>query len=80
MLFPDHYNEIKSMKVDNISRILKTPEGFYVFKILDHSQNRKMTLEEDWAMVEKFALQHKQQRLFNEWLEKVSKHYYIEIK
>lgn len=80
MLFPDHYEHIEKLQPNQISPLLISSEGFYIIKALDHQAKRKLTLEEDWSIVEKYATEFKKNQIFNEWLSKISLNYYIEIK
>ncbi len=80
MLFPDKFDIIKNLKPGDVSPILRSHEGFYVLKILDFQEKRKLTLENDWTIIEKYALEDKKRAVFDRWLKRISKHYYIEIK
>ncbi|MBP7459805.1 MAG: peptidylprolyl isomerase [Candidatus Delongbacteria bacterium] len=80
MLFPDHYQQIEKLQPGQISPLLISDEGFYIIKALDHQAKRKLTLEEDWSVIEKYATEFKKNQIFNDWLAKISQNYYIEIK
>ncbi len=80
MLFPDHYQQIEKLQPGQISPLLISDEGFYIIKALDHQAKRRLTLEEDWSVIEKYATEFKKNQIFNDWLAKISQNYYIEIK
>ncbi len=80
MLFPDHYQQIEKLQPGQISPLLISDEGFYIIKALDHQAKRKLNLEEDWSVIEKYATEFKKNQIFNDWLAKISQNYYIEIK
>ena len=71
----DDYNTIRYMKVGDISTAFRTSdmngnEMCKIIKLVDIIPSHKATLDEDYLRLEQIALQEKQQKVFQQWLDK----------
>jgi parvulin-like peptidyl-prolyl isomerase len=73
-------DEIFSLAEGEISDIVKTPLGYYIFKVYDKHEARTIPLEEVYEKVQMTLYRAKMQEKFEEWLEDLNKNAYISIK
>ena len=80
----DDYNTIRYMKVGDISTAFRTSdmngnEMCKIIKLVDIIPSHKATLDEDYLRLEQIALQEKQQKVFQQWLDKKIETMYVYI-
>ena len=80
----DDYNTIRYMKVGDISTAFHTSdmngnEMCKIIKLVDIIPSHKATLDEDYLRLEQIALQEKQQKVFQQWLDKKIETMYVYI-
>ena len=80
----DDYNTIRYMKVGDISTAFRTSDmngnGMCkIIKLVDIIPSHKATLDEDYLRLEQIALQEKQQKVFQQWLDKKIESMYVYI-
>ncbi|MBE6188822.1 MAG: peptidylprolyl isomerase [Rikenellaceae bacterium] len=80
----DDYNTIRYMKVGDISTAFRTSdmngnEMCKIIKLVDIIPSHKATLDEDYLRLEQIALQEKQQKVFQQWLDKKIETMYVHI-
>ena len=80
----DDYNTIRYMKVGDISTAFRTSdmngnEMCKIIKLVDIIPSHKATLDEDYLRLEQIALQEKQQKVFQQWLDKKIESMYVYI-
>ena len=80
----DDYNTIRYMKVGDISTAFRTSdmngnEMCKIIKLVDIIPSHKATLDEDYMRLEQIALQEKQQKVFQQWLDKKIESMYVYI-
>ena len=68
---PEEFDEVFKLKRDMVSRIIRTPYGFHLFKVVDRIKERKMNFKESKSKIEKILLQNLQDIAFREWLLKL---------
>ncbi len=71
---------LKDVPVGGYSEPVHTQYGFHVLKLNAREEPRELTLEKDWARIEKMALDYKMQKEFKKWLNELKENVYIEIK
>ena len=64
---------IDTLKPGEISQPFRTEMGFHIIKL-------NAIYDDKWSTLEQFAIQLKRNELYNEWIEKLEKNFYIEIK
>jgi peptidyl-prolyl cis-trans isomerase SurA len=80
----DDYNTIRYMKVGDISTAFRTSdmngnEMCNIIKLVEIIPSHKATLEEDYLRLEQIALQEKQQKVFQQWLNTKIESMYVYI-
>tara|TARA_Y100001936_G_scaffold248261_1_gene295729 strand:- start:950 stop:1879 length:930 start_codon:yes stop_codon:yes gene_type:complete len=76
---PEEFDEVFKLKKDMVSRIIRTPYGFHLFKVVDKVKERKMDFKESKGKIKKLLLQDLQDIAFREWLLNLKKNAYINI-
>jgi len=71
---------IFSMETDEISRVVQTPIGFHLFQVTKKIAGAPQSYEEAQPTISSLLLQEKQNRLAQEWMIKLLKRTFIEIK
>jgi len=59
---------IKNLKVGEISDPFKTEFGYHIVLLNARKEARQFSLKDDWEQLEQWALQHKREIEFNNWL------------
>ncbi len=59
---------IKNLKVGEISDPFKTEFGYHIVLLNARQEARQFSLKDDWEQLEQWALQHKREKEFNNWL------------
>lgn len=59
---------ITNLKVGEISDPFKTEFGYHIVLLNARKEARQFSLKEDWEQLEQWALQHKREKEFNNWL------------
>ena len=80
----DDYNAIRYMKKGDISTAFRSSdmngnELCKIIKLVDVIPSHKATLDEDYLRLEQIALQEKQQKVFQQWLNKKIEAMYVYI-
>lgn len=66
---PEEFDEVVfRYRVGSVSRVVKSPYGFHVFKVEDRVRPRTQTLEEVSDQIRQKIFQGRQESFFNEWL------------
>jgi len=73
-------NVIESLEIGEISQPFKTRFGWHILKLNDRQEARKIDIEKDWDRLEGWALNRKQQRFFQKWLNELKQNVYVEVK
>lgn len=71
---------IATLKEGEISQPFKTRFGWHILKLNSRQEARKLSIDEDWEQIEKWALNIKQQKQLNKWLGELKKETFIDIK
>ncbi|MBR7183697.1 MAG: peptidylprolyl isomerase [Alistipes sp.] len=80
----DDYNAIRHMKKGDISQAFRTSdmngnEMCKIVKLVDVIPSHKASLDEDYLRLEQIALENKQQKVFQEWLDAKIASMYVHI-
>lgn len=79
-LRPEIENEIFKVSVGNISNVIESEQGFYIFKILENQPATIATLEEVKSTISQTIFQTKFQERFLKWIDELKKTAFIDIK
>jgi len=71
---------VVGLKEGEISDPLKTKFGYHLILLEDRKKARKLNIKDDWEQIEQWALDLKQRKEFEKWVEKIKKDVYIQIK
>ncbi len=75
---------LKDLNIGDVSDPIKVGDnryyGYYLYFIKDKLPEHPVTLETDYALLEKYALKLKEQKMLNEWLDELKKTIYVDIK
>lgn len=71
---------VKNLQPGEISQPFKTEFGYHIVRLNDHQQPRKLSLKSDWEQIEQWAIEHKREKAYKEWLAQLRKEIPIDIK
>jgi parvulin-like peptidyl-prolyl isomerase len=76
---PEEFNAISKLKIDQISDMIKTPYGYYIFKIVDIKAPKQLSfLESQNAIYDQFS-RNEQSSTFKKWLVELKNNSNIKI-
>ncbi len=73
-------DKIFATKNGEVSDILETPLGYYIFKVYDKQDEKRVPLEDVYEKVQMAIYRTKMQEKFEDWLESLKSNAYISIK
>jgi parvulin-like peptidyl-prolyl isomerase len=76
---PAEMEEIFKLKVNEISKIIRTPYGSHIFKVVDRKKDRQMSFEESKKIIHEKLIRERQDKAFHEWLSELKEKSNIEI-
>ncbi len=83
-LTPDELTAMKSLSTGGISDPVRVGDShnyaYYMYLLKNQIPAHKITPENDYEMLEKYALNYKQQKEMSDWIEEIKKSIYVEIK
>lgn len=68
---PEDFDSIFSLKLNQISEIIKTPYGYHIFIVTDKKPAQQMSFNESKKRIYNNLLRDKQAKVFNRWLLKL---------
>jgi len=71
---------LKDMQAGEISEPFKTEYGYHIVRLNERKQERRLQLETDWQRIHEFALNHKMDRIYKQWIEELKKTTSIDIR
>ncbi|MDD5231708.1 MAG: peptidylprolyl isomerase [Candidatus Marinimicrobia bacterium] len=69
----DFVNVLSNLKVGEVSPVFETLAGYYILKLNN-------VYDDTWLTIERFALEYKKNQLYIDWLNKLKKDIYIDIR
>lgn len=76
---PPELNVIFKLKKGEISKIIRTPYGSHLFKVVDKRKDRKMSYDESRKIIHDKLVRERQDKAFHEWLLELKEKANIEI-
>lgn len=76
---PKEFNVVFSMDKEEVSKPVKSPYGFHIFKVEDKTPGRELMFEEVVDDVKGKIVQMKSEQLYYQWLEELRKNAKIKI-
>ncbi|MFV1950811.1 MAG: peptidyl-prolyl cis-trans isomerase [Nitrospinota bacterium] len=68
---PQEFDVVFDLKIDQISKVIQTPYGFHIFKVIERKEARKMNFNEARDIIRKRLLKEQQDARFKEWLKEL---------
>jgi len=65
---PDEFSSIINLKNNQVSKTIKTPHGYHIFKVIDVKAARQMSFSESKKTIYDKFLREKQSKEFEQWL------------
>ena len=75
---PREFNVAFSMEKGQVSKVVKSPYGFHVFKVEDKTPSRQLMFEEVVDDIKRKIVQMKSEQLYYQWLEALERNAKIE--
>ncbi|UCE03205.1 MAG: peptidylprolyl isomerase [Candidatus Latescibacterota bacterium] len=79
-LRPEFKAAVDTIGVGEISDVVPTPNGYYIFKVLERTQARETTFEEIQDPLRRYLEQVELERRFREYVAKLRERFYVEVK
>ena len=79
-LLPEIENIVFSLNEGQVSRIIKSPLGYHIFKVEEKRTRRVRALSEVRQNLEEYLYRQKANEKLKGWIESLSKSAYIEFK
>jgi peptidyl-prolyl cis-trans isomerase SurA len=79
-LGPQFAAAVSGLETGAVSKIVETPKGFYLFKIVERSSGTPRPLDEVEPEIEKKLLENKREERFSTWQSDLKKSAYIDIR
>jgi len=70
---------VKDMEVNEVSEPFKTQFGIHLLKLNERAMGRQMDLYKDWERISRLATNEKQDKIYHEWVDKISEDVYVEV-
>jgi len=77
---PEFKTAVEGLNEGDISTPFKTDYGYHIIKVEEKEEGRQISLEQDYERIEAMALQHKKQKMLQDWIKELKEDIYIEIK
>lgn len=65
---PEDFDIVFSLKINEISKVIKTPYGFHIFKVEEKRPARKMSYIDAVSEIKALLMQEKREMRYREWL------------
>ncbi len=73
-------NAVDTLQVGEISHPFETTFGYHIVRLEDKKSGGILNLEDDYGQIQGWALQRKQIKTFDSWVEELKKDMYIELR
>jgi len=79
-MIPIFADRIKDLPAGGFTPPFESPMGMQILKVIDRQKPRDLTLETDWEKLSQMALNFKQEKVYNDWVETIKKDVYVSIR
>ncbi|MDY6853800.1 MAG: peptidyl-prolyl cis-trans isomerase [Thermodesulfobacteriota bacterium] len=77
---PPEFDEVVfSLPIGQLSKVVKSPYGFHVFKVEEKKKARKMLLDEAYDQIEERLKKERTEEAYNRWFKKIKNMIQIEL-
>jgi len=80
LAIPAFKSILKDMQAGGFSEPFKTEYGYHIVRLNNRKQARSLKLETDWQKIREFALNHKMDKVYKQWIEELKKTTSIDIR
>jgi len=77
---PEFRSVVDTMEVGEVSAPFQTDLGWHIVQLNDVREGGEVTLDNNWPEIEQMALQQKQAREYQRWLETLRSQFYVSVK
>ena len=77
---PEFKRAIAFLEPGEISKPFKTRFGWHIIKLNSREEARELSIDKDWEYIEQWALNMKQQKEFQKWVDELKKETFVDIK
>ncbi len=77
---PEFKTAVEGLEEGDISAPFKTDYGYHIIKVEEKEQGRQVSLEQDYERIQAMALQHKKQKMLQDWIKELKENIYIQVK
>jgi peptidyl-prolyl cis-trans isomerase SurA len=79
-LRPEFQAAVDSLGVGDISRVLPTPNGFYILKVLERTASRDVTFEDIQEPLRRYLEQREMESLFRDYVTELREKFHVDVK
>ena len=79
-LLPEFRAPIAALEIGGISDVVKSPNGFHVFKLLTRTPSREATLADVRESLRRYLEQVELEKRFETYVNELRKHFYVDIR
>ncbi len=73
-------NALNGLKKDEISQPFETQFGFFICRLNDRRDNRRLNLKDDWQTIESIALREKQGKEMEKWVTQLRTKFFVDVR
>ena len=78
-LIPVFAEKIKDLAAGQYTAPFESPMGVQILQVVARQKPRELSLETDWERISQMALNYKQEKVYNEWVDSIKKEVYVRI-
>jgi len=80
LVIPEFQAVVRNLEPGEISEPFKTEFGYHIVLLNNRSSSRNLSLENDWAKIEEFALNFKMEKEYQKWIAELKQRIPIDIR
>jgi parvulin-like peptidyl-prolyl isomerase len=78
--FPKEFEICFDLKVGAVSKVIPSPYGFHVFKVMDKTPQKALTLDEARSQIDAWLKAEEREKIFQNFYQNLKKSYKVQIK
>ena len=79
-MIPIFTEQIKNLEPGEYTKPFESVMGVQILAVINREKPRELTLTDDWERISQFALNNKQEKVYQDWVSVLKKEVYIKIK